>query len=200
MCWCMPFWPQGSILFCITVPTHVPSSSLIPQLLLLQISLLPFTLSPHPQPTCLLSAVALQISFFLFLNSWQFFLPPPSLDSDYSPASICHWLHLHSWLFPQEKQKLDPGCSYQKSAWMYLEERKRAAVWEKKKRMMYDSLYYISGPFCCELIIIIIKAESVQNRLELFQLGMNANTKFETLWDLIWFYCFCPVCISTNNY
>lgn len=95
-----------------------------------QTSLLPFTLSPRPQPTCLLSAVALQISFFLFLNSWQFFLPPPPLDSDYSPVSICHWFHLHSWLSPQEKQKLDPGCSYQKSVWMYSEERKRAAVWE----------------------------------------------------------------------
>lgn len=99
-----------------------------------QTSLLFFTLSPHPQPTCLLSAVALQISLFLFLNSWQFFLPPPSLDSDYSPASICHWFHLHSWLSPQEKQKLDPDCSYQKSAWTYLEERKRAAVWVKKKK------------------------------------------------------------------
>lgn len=84
--------------------------------------------SAHVSTVCIFS----QISFFLFLNSWQFFLPPPPLDSDYSPASICHWFYLHSWLSPQEKQKLDPGCSYQKFAWMYLEERKRAAVWEKK--------------------------------------------------------------------
>lgn len=70
--------------------------------------------SAHMSTVCSCSA-----NLFLFLNSWQFFLPPPALDSYYSPASICHWFHLHSWLSPQEKQKLDPGCSYQKSAWMY---------------------------------------------------------------------------------